>query len=133
MAEVNSSKSYGKQGLLSEGRAWPAKVCAHRRERISRRRVGSESGKPTTDSSFRVPDFQRSRHFTVVRVPHHPCRPFLKVSEETTILYSFSSQFATNFNFEVSQGSAATNLTCDGQYYMRFVGNLVGFLTVKEL
>ena len=33
-----------------------------------------------------------------------------------TFQVSFSSQFATNFNVQVSQGSAATNLTCDGQY-----------------
>ena len=33
-----------------------------------------------------------------------------------TFQVSFSFQFATNFNVQVPQGSAATNLTCDRQY-----------------
>jgi len=41
-------------------------------------------------------------------------------------------QFATNLNFRIFQGSAATCLRCDGKNHIGFVGNLIIFPVVKE-
>ena len=41
-------------------------------------------------------------------------------------------QICQNYNFELSQGSAATHRRCGGKYYMGCVGKLVLFPVVKN-